>query len=1455
MGNKKKKKKAWNAVAAGEQPQLQVAEPVGNAGDVMGKVTVIRVDELRGDVNVRQELSYLVVAMRDMCGGLKPAQFLERVGVGVKKKTCDVKWGKGSWLYHCKDCEADPMCALCVECFQEEKHKGHDYSLARAGGGCCDCGDPSAWNPQTFCDRHSVKSDESDTVLAAALAAFEKPLEATCRVFQSSVEQCVDAAALSTHLSKACNWATYLALLPSLFGDGISPVVTRVLVSSGALAGVCAVDRKVPRALQKILHDLYFAYLGCYAFKEALSKQVCSLYVDIVKDGAAKRSDALLEFSVQLFTNPSIGLMCVRQERFFDKMAAYLVDLLKSAVRHDDVTGKTVLDADRADRPLKPTNVLRVLADMRYLLQTRDVCAWLIQDTTAWTGLVKVCAAMHGGLWLKRKTGAHVMFEKPGYQDVMLLDSRAWEVFDLLMRVLLVEPGCCAATLYPKLSEAIWEPHLKKEIATSNSAPFVEFDDSQQPVTVNLALSRLLALVLQSGCVVNSLPLDQVAPFLSSGVVALALGASIAQSLRFLSMVEAGLWKRNGYTAAHVASWKTSPDCTLHSLDREIFLLRCCMSVCSPRDFLSMLTAQFSSAKDASPVIGQQAAIFWLIVVCADAVGGPLQWEHVAKREIVHMLAGCGGSAPRTRLAELLPDQITESKDFDSVLQEVAIFRGNVFVLKPELWDLVDPYFPHYMADIRQTAEEACVAEYNKKLGTKWVSVLPRPVLSSAVFAAQQVRSLLSSRDLWEMLLHRLDSVWIAPNAATTTTTTGDADAMRWRERLIQRVLDVVYLCVQVAGDSFRQWCAASAASTVAAGSLLDAVVYLASSSKESAFIQSVAQRLLPLLQTVTAATASAATAAACAESAEEKKARLRDEAKERQRLIREKMQAQRDAFAAKNKVDLEKQNGASPEGDDERDECVVCREAQSDPVNNPLCRMVLAQRWGVMGATTAADDALSSPEEAEVKKAKLEEKQQPADGDEAEEEVVVAPELRPLDADSHEVLRQKETARLRLFATESDHRGPRVLVRACAHLMHLQCYQLHVASLARRGARENNDAGLDVGAGEFCCPLCGYLCNSVVPIATSAVALPESFGYPQWSAAVEQWLTSTSTAPAPAATTVTGLAILQMRLGMLIWKHPLATESLCFLWDAIIAAVFCQELTNDGSGIQDAMLRPIWDGVRAVFPHLGGGDADICSVLCNGLRDGSLLASCDPFFAIVRLVASLPHALRNVHHVYTRVVSSVPALRYERTALVARVACLHELLFGQQQQQQQQLDDSRFVGGVFVAEHPVNPRHFPSVRALTFSLHLPKVLQDKAWFRMAIEWQCPSCNTTPASVGMCILCGQFACMTGPCCQRGHDREGECSRHGRLRHSGTSLWLDVKRSTVLILRPGGGCIWSKAVYLDHFGEPDEGLVRGRPLILRDEMVEELRRRYICGSLVDLTVNTGKRLMLAGWHMF
>ena len=52
------------------------------------------------------------------------------------------------------DCEKDPTCIICQSFFEKGNHTGHRIQLKRNVGGCCDCGDPEAWDQDHFCEDH-----------------------------------------------------------------------------------------------------------------------------------------------------------------------------------------------------------------------------------------------------------------------------------------------------------------------------------------------------------------------------------------------------------------------------------------------------------------------------------------------------------------------------------------------------------------------------------------------------------------------------------------------------------------------------------------------------------------------------------------------------------------------------------------------------------------------------------------------------------------------------------------------------------------------------------------------------------------------------------------------------------------------------------------------------------------------------------------------------------------------------------------------------------------------------------------------------------------------------------------------------------------------------------------------------------------------------------------------------
>ena len=81
------------------------------------------------------------------------------MGVCAKPlKAGDVAW-------KCEDCEKDPTCIICQDCFHKSDHTGHRVWLKTNVGGCCDCGDPDAWDPKGFCSDHKGFAASTDTML------------------------------------------------------------------------------------------------------------------------------------------------------------------------------------------------------------------------------------------------------------------------------------------------------------------------------------------------------------------------------------------------------------------------------------------------------------------------------------------------------------------------------------------------------------------------------------------------------------------------------------------------------------------------------------------------------------------------------------------------------------------------------------------------------------------------------------------------------------------------------------------------------------------------------------------------------------------------------------------------------------------------------------------------------------------------------------------------------------------------------------------------------------------------------------------------------------------------------------------------------------------------------------------------------------------------------------------
>lgn len=73
---------------------------------------------------------------------------------------CGYVFQRNDIAFNCKTCQLDETCVLCLQCYRNGNHEGHDIFFHRTyPGGCCDCGDSEAWDPEGFCTYHGDRAD------------------------------------------------------------------------------------------------------------------------------------------------------------------------------------------------------------------------------------------------------------------------------------------------------------------------------------------------------------------------------------------------------------------------------------------------------------------------------------------------------------------------------------------------------------------------------------------------------------------------------------------------------------------------------------------------------------------------------------------------------------------------------------------------------------------------------------------------------------------------------------------------------------------------------------------------------------------------------------------------------------------------------------------------------------------------------------------------------------------------------------------------------------------------------------------------------------------------------------------------------------------------------------------------------------------------------------------------
>ncbi|GJQ08909.1 hypothetical protein GpartN1_g700.t1 [Galdieria partita] len=373
----------------------------------------------------RVALAVIAHVMCRQCPGSSSLEYMRNLPGNIPRGgVCGTVWKKDELAYKCRTCERDPTCAICVQCFRNGNHEGHDFSIIRTGGGVCDCGDPQAWKPFGFCHKHGgAHSEEEDLIsklpldlregisLAVELLGEEFLLDETSNhvkveiaTWWRRIADCGDSFTrlVGMELCKSPGPCIRERTFRFEREDGSRPPFVWIFLRLDG-AGMLENDTK------NALHSLYFLLITDLVFKRKFLEYFGSLY-SLFVDPLYQGSLGLLEdnssnntrdhFSVQLFTVPALVPVMIKHGGLIDQLLKILLQLVEAVsypVRKVETISEdwhsiadthfgTVhlpkplahdkcIDLSR-DRGLDTLN--RVIYDLRYILTHTNAAAYVM---------------------------------------------------------------------------------------------------------------------------------------------------------------------------------------------------------------------------------------------------------------------------------------------------------------------------------------------------------------------------------------------------------------------------------------------------------------------------------------------------------------------------------------------------------------------------------------------------------------------------------------------------------------------------------------------------------------------------------------------------------------------------------------------------------------------------------------------------------------------------------------------------------------------------------------------------------------------------------------------------------------------------------------------------------------------------------------------------------------------
>eukprot|EP00899_Mesostigma_viride_P015866 jgi/Mesvir1/24280/Mv10978-RA.1 len=376
------------------------------------RISATDLSSLANDVNRALDWSLWI-----LCGG-DPGPSLKAAVGDCSGGVCGVVWGKNEIAYRCSTCSLDSTCAICVACFLDGNHEGHDYAMIHTGGGCCDCGDPTAWKVDGFCRKHN--GPHSTPPLPATFVATAEPaLAGVLQVWEAWVEKLIASGNEKPHkpdwhiavvFTQACS--DWLLRLCSQ-GDSLLKLVAHCFCDGhqNLTKGLMENMSNIPPSQASSVTSLFFKLLGDPDFKYQFATIFVQLYPALLHSLLQEQEHRELDdmplenFSVQLFTVPTLTPRLVKEAGLLDILLNTLCTLLSHGLGPD---GRLKCEAT----VVSGRHYYRVGLDLRYTLTHVEAARHGMEVDSPYLGnWLRILSMVQGMNPQHREARFHVTYE------------------------------------------------------------------------------------------------------------------------------------------------------------------------------------------------------------------------------------------------------------------------------------------------------------------------------------------------------------------------------------------------------------------------------------------------------------------------------------------------------------------------------------------------------------------------------------------------------------------------------------------------------------------------------------------------------------------------------------------------------------------------------------------------------------------------------------------------------------------------------------------------------------------------------------------------------------------------------------------------------------------------------------------------------------------------------------